>query len=78
MYDILLKVALSLGIFQPVSWLQERNSAGGLLGCMYLLIVGVLRIQAKVRECQILDLASLYSLSGNWTLIILLAAANVL
>ena len=78
MYDILLKVALSPGIFQPVSWLQERNSAGGLLGCMCLLIVGVLRIQAKVRECQILDLASLHSLSGNRTLIILLAAANVL
>ena len=48
------------------------------MGCMCLLIVGVLRIQAKVRECQILDLASLHSLSGNWTLIILLAAANVL
>lgn len=48
---------------------------------MCLLIDGVLRIQAQdtgVRECQILDLASLHSFSGNRTLIILLAAANVL
>ena len=79
MYDILLKVASLTGNFaDPVSWLQERNSAGGLLGCMCLLIDGVLRIQAKVRECQILNLASLHSFSGNRTLIILLAAANVL
>ena len=79
MYDILLKVASLTGNFaDPVSWLQERNSAGGLLGCMCLLIDGVLRIQAKVQECQILNLASLHSFPGNRTLIILLAAANVL
>lgn len=45
---------------------------------MWLLLNGVLRIQAKCVECQILDLASLYSFSGIWRLSILLAAANVL
>ena len=57
MYHILLKVKPLTGDFADcVSWLLEGSSAGRLLGCMCLLINGVLRIQAKVWEWQILDL----------------------
>ena len=72
------RLNLSLGIFADCgSWLLEGSSAGRLLGCLCLLINGVLRIQAKVWEWQILDLSWLHSFSGISRLPILLAAANV-
>ena len=60
-----------------MSWLLEGSSAGGFLGCRYLSVNGVLRIQAKVWECQILGLAWLDSFSGIQRVSILLAAVNV-
>ena len=51
MYHILLEVEPLAGDFADcMSWLLEGSSAGGTLGCMWLLLNGVLRIQAKVWE----------------------------
>ena len=53
---------LSFNFWLEILWLcvsATGSHAGGLLGCLCLLVDGFLRIQAKVGECWILSLARL-------------------
>ena len=72
---------LSFNFWLEILWLcisATGSHAGGLLGCLCLLVDGFLRIEAKVGECWILSLAGLDCFfSGIRRLAMILVAADI-